>query len=134
MRSFAVASFFNFFSSSSFSLEIQEESPAFGLPSAPARRREVGGDGLPITRKAGCLLHFFGGAVLCTRLLPLRSPMAYRRKQGAADAADDRRSSYPQARTPAPLSLSPASRAPLPYHFLMVADSELTLPESNMIT
>ena len=131
MRSFAVASFF-FSSSSSFSLEIQEESPAFGLPSAPARRREVGGDGLPITQKAGCLLHFFGGAArCCVQDSSLSDPVAYRRKQGAAVGADDRRSSYPQARTPAPLSLSPALRAPLPYHFLMIADSELMLPESN---
>ena len=57
------------------------------------------------------------GAVLCTRLHqtpPLSDPMAYRRKQGTAVAADDRRSSYPQARTPArlPLFLSPLPTEP----------------------
>lgn len=100
---------------------INQDWPALGWPS-PARHgggRKVSGrwanrpattDASPVARKAGCLAGRSSSSAAPRERLHRRIPMAYRRKQGAAD---DRRTSYPQARTHCPSSSSsPASSCP----------------------
>lgn len=128
MHSLAVTSLPPFFSPFPWRRENQE---------SPGHHHHHGHDGSPISSKVGCLIDSLlwrRGLLCCVKASPI--PMAYRRKQGAAD---DHRSSYPQARTPLSpcLLLCPVCLlvgflvgCSVPYHFL-IADSKVLL-QSNL--